>query len=154
MRIPHVEDDAYILTLIRAAQLKVEEDTRQAFPGAKYKVLATGELVTLTRSKSPTVVHVKAGADEASLETVSTDDWELQKRYAFPRVEIDSSVDTTAVEVEYTTGTDDASLTILRMAVLQLVAAWYENRESNAPIELRAVPNNYADLVAMFSGIN
>tara|TARA_R110002020_G_scaffold341196_3_gene555834 strand:+ start:2237 stop:2770 length:534 start_codon:yes stop_codon:yes gene_type:complete len=156
MRINHELDDAYILTLLRAAQLKVEEDTRQSFPGAKYKLLTSGKTVDLNRTKSPTISagFPKAGKDEDSLETVAAEDFTLLHRYAFPRVEFESGVDTTAVEIEYTTGTDEVILTLCRMCILQLCCHWYESREATAPVELRTVPNNYNDLVAMFSGIN
>ena len=55
MRIDYDTEDAYLLTLLRAAQLKVEEDTRQSFPGAKYKLLTSGKTVDLNRTKSPTI---------------------------------------------------------------------------------------------------
>ena len=137
--------------------MTIEERTRRAFTGAVFTRYDTGRTINLERTRFPTVDSVKSGEEEDDLSTIDSGKYYVSYQECYPQIIIDDTVTDTElkyVEVEYTSGVDPAIQPMLKIAVLQLVGHWYENREATSPLDMRTVPANFDEQCSMFVGID
>lgn len=159
LRITHSDDDTYIDTLIKAARLYCERQTRRAFITQTWDDARTcfDHEIELTPGPLVSVTHIKYYDSNGTLQTLSTDVYEVNTTDCIGRVELKynqtwPTIRTglyNGVQIRYVVGYGAATdvPANIRHAIKLLVSHWYEAREPivigasvvNVPLSVEAL---------------
>ncbi len=159
LRVTGTDDDDYIGALIKAAQEKVEADTRRAFLQAEYELVIETLDNVFDLPKSPVI----------SLDGISVRDnlgqWVEQEEYHFTPGEpatvwLPRSYSSSAriIKIEYTAGLQGEGASpnivvqnipeVIKQAMKLLISHWYDNRSATSVLDMKYLPIGYDALIA------
>lgn len=142
LRITHTDDNTYIDTLVKAARLYCERQTRRAFitqTWEDFRSCFDTELV-LTPGPLQSVTHIKYYDTDGTLQTLSTDVYAVNITDCVGRVELKYNQSWPSirsgmyngVQVRYISGFGNSATDVpanIKHAIKILVSHWYEARE-------------------------
>ncbi len=161
LRVEHADDDDVIASLIAAARLHVEAQTRRALITQSWRLTrdawpADGRLtVTPAPLEALTAVRVYDGGGHAAaldLQSFVVDSAGSSIVFA-PWALMQPGRSAAGIELDVTVGYGDAASDVpepLRQAVRLLVAHWYENRGLTTPGTIMVLPATVAALLAPY----
>lgn len=140
-RITATADDAYVLSLIKAAREQVETDARKVLTTQTFVQRLDqfpGEYIRLERTPVSSVTSITYLDSNGDSQTLSTDVWELDAKRTVPRIWLKYNQTwpvtrdiQNAVTITFVAGYGGASAVpqIAKQAMALQIGSWYRDRE-------------------------
>lgn len=162
LRLTFSDDDAYLAMIIKVARRSIEQQTNRAFINRSFVLYLNewrGRNLILPIAPVQSVTHVKYYDADATLQTLSTDVYEVDALSTPSRVVLAynqswPTLDTriNAIQVTFIAGYGTTAATVpeeLRQAIMLLASHYYVNREdvTSAPGTIYQIPKGVDFLV-------